>query len=265
MPTPLVMSASPIRARYCSTPTALTLGISSEYGAPPSHCAVSAPASEAARIGGRAADRIDADDQLTGVEGTGDRRAECRRDRSRSAAADHQAQIVAAQIEELAEQRGDPRANLGIAGLEADRGAAAVGDQRLARHDDAVPHRQIAAAQRVRLDRVDRVRNLHPTPRPLHDAKRKPTQRRRDQCRPRADARVGRQVDIDGNSIDHHVRDLRDMRHQRHHRPGQRADHQRQRDQIELVAAQQSAQPNHDAVRSLAIGEMSDPREHRPP
>ena len=51
MPTPLVMSASPINARYCSTPTALTFGISIEYGAPPSHCAVSAPASEAARIG----------------------------------------------------------------------------------------------------------------------------------------------------------------------------------------------------------------------
>ncbi len=51
MPTPPVIRASTTSARYCFSPTALTCGTSSEYGAPRSHCAVKAPASEAARIG----------------------------------------------------------------------------------------------------------------------------------------------------------------------------------------------------------------------
>ncbi|MGY4416119.1 hypothetical protein ACVWW4_007855 [Bradyrhizobium sp. LB7.1] len=58
---------------------------------------------------------------------------------------------------------------------------------------------------------------------------------------------------------------LRNLGHQRHDGAGKRADHEGERDQIEFVAAQQRPQPNHDAVRPLAIGEMSDPQEHSLP
>ncbi len=57
------------------------------------------------------------------------------------------------------------------------------------------------------------------------------------------------------------MRDLRDLGHQRHDRAGGGADHECERDQIELVAAQKRAEADQEPVR-LAIDDMSDPREH---
>ena len=55
---------------------------------------------------------------------------------------------------------------------------------------------------------------------------------------------------------------LRDQAHHRHDATGADADHQRQRDQVELIAAQQSSQPRDHPVRSLAIDDMRQRREH---
>jgi hypothetical protein len=69
-------------------------------------------------------------------------------------------------------------------------------------------------------------------------------------------------VIVDGNAVDQDMGDLRDLGHQRHDRAGERAYDQGERDQVEFVAAQQRADADQDAVRSFAIDDMPDPREH---
>ena len=100
-------------------------------------------------------DRIDADDQLEPVERAGQRRAEGGGDRRCRAAADDEAQIGAAQAEPHADRRGDAARHLRIAGLEADGGAEAVGDDVLQPDAQAVLQRHASAMQRIGLDRVD--------------------------------------------------------------------------------------------------------------
>ena len=97
---------------------------------------------------------IDADDQLEGIEGAGQRRMEGGGDAACRAASHQHPQVRAAQAELLADGGGDAGAPLGIARLHADRGAEAVADHRLAGEDDAVEQRHAPAFQRIRLDGI---------------------------------------------------------------------------------------------------------------
>ena len=108
------------------------------------------------RDGRERRDRVKADDQLEGISRGRERCVEGGRDRARGPATDEGAQVIAAQPEELAEARGDARADLGIAGLEPDGGTKAVRDHVLEGDDEAVCERQPSAMERIRLDRVDR-------------------------------------------------------------------------------------------------------------
>jgi len=93
------------------------------------------------RDGGERRDGVEADDQLERIGGSRERSVEGGGDRTGCAAADERAQIVAAQPEELAEPRGDARADLRIAGFEADRGAGAVRNHVLQGDEEAVGKR----------------------------------------------------------------------------------------------------------------------------
>ncbi len=100
--------------------------------------------------------RIGADDDFECIEGTGQRRAKGRADGGTGPGADHGAQIAAAQLQPLAEQRGKAAAGLGIGRLQPDRGAAAIRYDRLQRYQGAVDDRNPAAVQGIGLDDVDR-------------------------------------------------------------------------------------------------------------
>ena len=69
--------------------------------------------------------RVAADDQLEGVEGARQGRAERAGDRGRRAAADHDPLVGAAQMKRTPERGGKAAGQLGVAGLEPDRGADA--------------------------------------------------------------------------------------------------------------------------------------------
>jgi hypothetical protein len=99
--------------------------------------------------------RIRADHQLEGVERAGERCLERGRDRSGGAAADQQAQIVAPQAEGAPEAGRERGADLGVARLQPDRRADAVGQDGLGRHEQAVAERHASAIQGVGFDRVD--------------------------------------------------------------------------------------------------------------
>ena len=81
--------------------------------------------------------RIGADDELESVEGSCQRRAERRCDRPAGPAADEHAQILPAQVEIHSHARGDAGADLRVARLKADRGAATVGHDRLPGDEEA--------------------------------------------------------------------------------------------------------------------------------
>ena len=106
------------------------------------------------RDGHQRGNAIGAEDRLERVESAGERRIESGGDRARRAAADQQAHIDAARAKPAAEQRSDHAAHLGIGGLQPDRSAKAVGNQRLQADVEASPRRQSAAMQRIGLDRV---------------------------------------------------------------------------------------------------------------
>ena len=143
--------------------------------------------SDAASVGGedgnRVGERIGADDELESVKSAGQRRAERRRDRAARPAADQHAQILPAQARSHSQIRGDARPDLRIAGLEPDRGAAAVRDHGLRRHKQALAERHAPAAQGVGLDRINRRRRLSAREPEVDRAEQKAAQHRRRQKR----------------------------------------------------------------------------------
>ena len=96
-------------------------------------------------------------DQLEAVEGAGQRRVEGGGDRRRRARRHHHALVLAAQMEITPDHGEDAGAELAVAGLHADRGAAGVGHHGVAGEPHAVAQRHLAAVERVGLDRVDDV------------------------------------------------------------------------------------------------------------
>ncbi len=194
-------------------------------------------------------ERIRADDQLESVEGAGQRRAEGRRDRAAGAAAHQHAQILAAQPPADAEPRGEAAADLGVAGLEADRRAATVRQHRLRRDEQALLERHAAAAQRVRLDRVHHGGPLPARAPEIDGAERKARQHRRGESGDRRDPRGGAEARIERNAVDHDMRDIDDQRHHADGDARERADDDRQRDQPELAAAQRRAELGDDDKR----------------
>jgi hypothetical protein len=189
------------------------------------------------------ADRIGADDQFAGIEGAGERRIECGRYGAGRAAAHHQAEIVAAEIEDAAHERCGARTDLRVSGLKPDRRAATVGNQCLTADDKAVAQRQSSAAKRVGFDRVRRLRYAPPPTPPLHPAQQEASGGRRCQRRGRAEERVRAQPDIDGNPVDDDVRELRRQAHQSDRKPRKAPGHERQRNQHELIGADEGAKP----------------------
>ena len=59
------------------------------------------------------------------------------------------------------------------------------------------------------------------------------------------------------------MRDLRDLAHQRDDRARDDADHQRERDQVELVAAHERPQPRQRLVRTASLDDPRESRKHR--
>ena len=100
-------------------------------------------------------DRIAADDQLEAVKGAAQGRAEGAGNGRGGAASDQDAHVAAAQAKGLPDLGSYAAGKLGIAGLQADRGADTARPHRLRRHDQAAAQRHAAAMQRIGLDRVD--------------------------------------------------------------------------------------------------------------
>lgn len=105
--------------------------------------------------GRQGGDGVGADDQLEGVEGAGERRAEAGRDGPGRTAAHQGAQVAAPHLEGDAEPRGEAGGDLCVAGFEPHRGAGPVRDDVLECEVEAVAQGHPAAMQGVRLDRVD--------------------------------------------------------------------------------------------------------------
>ena len=154
----------------------------------------------------RVGERIGADDELERVKGAGQGRAERRRDRPSGAAADQHPEVLPAQARSHAQVRGDARADLRIAGLEPDRRAAAVRDQRLRSHEDAIAERHAAAAQRVGFDRIDRRRRLLAGEPGVDGAEHEPAQHRRGKGRKRSDPLGGAEPHVERDAVDQHMR-----------------------------------------------------------
>ncbi len=102
--------------------------------------------------------RIAADHQLKSIERARQRRPERAGNRGRGAAADHDSLIGTAQMKGAAQRGGDARGQLGVAGLQPDRGADAARPHRLQRHDDTAAKRHPPAMQRIGFDRIDLAR-----------------------------------------------------------------------------------------------------------
>ena len=95
------------------------------------------------------------DHDLERIEGAAERSAKRAGDPGGGSAADQNAQIAAAQPQRLPDPRRYRACELGVAGLEPDRGADAARPRRLARDDKAPGERHAPAMQRIGFDRVD--------------------------------------------------------------------------------------------------------------
>ena len=100
---------------------------------------------------------IGAEHHFEGVEGAGERGAECGADRRARAGGHQRAQVAPPELDPLPEQRCQAAAGLGIGRLEPHRGAEAVGEQGGADHHGGVARGDAAAVQRIGLDNVDRL------------------------------------------------------------------------------------------------------------
>ena len=112
---------------------------------------------------GQGLQRIGADNQLEGVEGSGQRGIEGRCDRAGGAATDEGADVVAAKAEPSAEPRRERGPELRLGRLEPYRSAKPAREQCHADQAQAVADRHPTAEQRVRLDRIDNLA-LAPVP-----------------------------------------------------------------------------------------------------
>ena len=191
---------------------------------------------------GEGAEGVGADHQFEGVECAGQRGVEGAGDGAGGAAANQQAQVVAPDAEHAAEARRHRRADLGIAGLQPDRGADAVRQDRLHHDDQAVVQRHAPAVQRVGLDRVDGASWVI-----THDYQAEQPDQQAAQCRHRdgadriefdhgAEALAG--ADPEQQLMDQ----LRGFGHQPHGDAGTATDEGGQHDQPDFVCADQRAQ-----------------------
>ena len=183
--------------------------------------------------------RVAADDDLEAVEGAGQRGAERGGDGAGGARADHHAKVGTAQVEGAAERGGETRPKLGVAGLEPDRGAEAVGAQRLRADDEGVDHRHAAAGERVGLDRVDRAATTAAQQQPVAGAEQQ-TAADRQQRKPGVEQPLrGAQR---GMAVEPLVQERRKPRQARGGEAGDNADHHGKRDEADLAGAHTVAQ-----------------------
>ena len=200
-------------------------------------------------------ERVGADDQLRRVEGAGERRAERRRDRAAGAAADQDAQVLAAQPQRDADARSDGPADLRIARFEPDRGAAAVGDHRLHADEQAFAHRHAAAAQGVGFDRIDRARHLPGASPAVDQPDRQAAEGQRGESRQRENSRRRAQSHVERDAVDRDVGDVGELGHRGDAEAGQDADDDRDDDQRKFIGAHDRAQARRGGEQPMRNGD----------
>ena len=186
-------------------------------------------------------DRIAADDQLEAVKGAAQRRAEGAGNGRGGAAADQDAHVAAAQAKGLSDLGGNAAGKLGIASLQADRGADPARPHRLRRHDQAAAQGHAPAVQGVGLDRVD----LGAAPaRDVggHKAEQQPAEAGREKRVKRVERTAARQpfagVETEKGQV--HERDR--FAHGGDRQTGHGADDERQHDHARFTSAHNGAQ-----------------------
>ena len=209
-------------------------------------------------------ERIGADDQLRRVKRAGERRAERRRDRPAGAAADQDAQVLAAQPQRQADARSDGGADLRVARFEPDRGAAAVGDHRLRADDQAFAHRHAAAAQRVGFDRIDRARQLPGASPAVDQPDGEAAEGQRGESRERGDARRRAQSHVERDAVDRDMGEVDELGHRGHAEAGQDADDDCDDDQRQFIGAGDRAQARRDAAQPIRDPDAHGSRRSRP-
>jgi hypothetical protein len=158
------------------------------------------------------------------------------------------AQVAPAQVEDDAEARGQAGADLGVAGLQPHRGAAAVGDHRLQANQHAVAKRHAPAAERIGLHRVDRGARAAPAPPDLGGAEQQAAADGGQQGGGQVDPRRGAQSLIQGDVEQGDVGGLGEVAHQHHEHPGQCPHHAAEQHQQRLAGADQGAELGQQAA-----------------
>ncbi len=160
------------------------------------------------------ADGISTDDQLEGVKRPGQRPVESGTDCGRGAATHHQTLFTAAQVKRTPYARSEACPHLGITGLQSNRGANTIGQDRLQHHRDVVAHRYATAVERIGLDRVDR----RARPDALECEREKPNGQAPDQRYPQrpewCHVRRGGKMLVHIDAKQHYLQKLRRHRHQ---------------------------------------------------
>lgn len=190
---------------------------------------------------------VGADDDLEGVERPGQRRAEGRGDRPGRAGADQGAHVGAAHAQDAAQLRTGARAHLGVGGLQPDRGAEAVGQQRLRGDDQVVAHRHAAAVQGVGFDRVDQRALASP-----RDERHQPDQQaaqRQHQQLAEADMVEHAQALVRRQAVQPGLQAMGHAALQDGQRRGDQPDQRGQADEPQVAGAELAAQPVQRTVR----------------
>ena len=212
--------------------------------------------------------RIAADHQLEGIEGAGQRRAECAGDRRRGAAAHHDALVGAAQMKAAAERCREPAGQLGIARFQSDRGADAAGPDRLQRYDDAAAKRHPPAMQGIGLDRVDFARRPPAQQQQERYAEQEAAEARHQKRPPRLDAELGGQPVAPIEVEQRHMQRFDRRAHRGDREPADGADQERQYDQARFMRANERPQPLRCFKITRAFDHFAgsvDGRKRRPP
>ena len=203
---------------------------------------------EAATTGRETEGRVGTDDQLEGIEGSGQRRAEGSADRARRTRTDQHPQIGAPEVEAASKPRGEAGTELRVAGFEPDRGAKAVGAERLRADDQAIDHRHPATVQGVRLDRIDRAATTDARNEAARHAEKKTAG-----CRHEREPRIGESIERAERArmtemVEKSVQERGRPRQGDGEQPGRDADHDREEDEATLAGAHDGPKPSEGCV-----------------
>ncbi len=142
-----------------------------------------------------------------------------------------------------ADRRRHAAGKLGVAGFESNRAAYPARPYGLQRDDDASAKRHVSAVKRIGLDGIDLPRRTPPQQHERRDAKKQPAERRHANRVERVQRDLRRQSRTRRDRKEPDVQHLNRGAHGHHAQPGNRSDHNRNRDQCGFAGPDDRPQP----------------------